>query len=102
MGEGFRHLRLAGTAATAAVVLTLVLPTGVQADQVRPVTASAGGSVSGSADGSAARGPFSGPFVALGDSFAAGNLIPSSPTGTPAGACGPAMTTAPTPRRRSG
>lgn len=26
-----------------------------------------------------------GPFVALGDSYAAGNLIPSSPTGTPAG-----------------
>jgi hypothetical protein len=30
-------------------------------------------------------GPSSGPFVALGDSFAAGNLIPASPSGTPAG-----------------
>jgi lysophospholipase L1-like esterase len=32
-----------------------------------------------------AAGPLSGPFVALGDSFAAGDLIPSSPSGTPAG-----------------
>ena len=94
MREGFRHLRLAGTAAAAAVVLTLVLPMAVQADQMRPAAASAVGSAhrsaSASAAGSAHRsasasGPFSGPFVALGDSFAAGDLIPSSPTGTPAG-----------------
>jgi lysophospholipase L1-like esterase len=30
-------------------------------------------------------GSLGGPFVALGDSFAAGNLIPASPSGTPAG-----------------
>jgi lysophospholipase L1-like esterase len=80
MREGFRHLRLAGTAAAAAVVLTLVLPAGVQADQMRPAAASAGTSAGGSAAGAS-----SGPFVALGDSFAAGDLIPASPSGTPAG-----------------
>jgi hypothetical protein len=85
MREGFRHLRLAGTAAAAAVVLTLVLPTGVQADQMRSAVAPAGGPADRSAAASAAGEPFSGPFVALGDSFAAGDLIPSSPTGTPAG-----------------
>ncbi len=80
MPEGLRHLRLAGTAAAAAVVLTLVLPAGVQADQMRPAAASADTSAGGSAAAAS-----SGPFVALGDSFAAGDLIPTSPSGTPAG-----------------
>lgn len=84
MRAGFRRLRLAGTAAAAAILLTLVLPAGVQADQMRPATAALNGSSAVSLSGSAT-GPFSGPFVALGDSFAAGDLIPSSPSGTPAG-----------------
>jgi lysophospholipase L1-like esterase len=68
MREGFRRLRLAGTVLVAGALLALALPTAVQAGQILP----------------AAR-PLSGPFVALGDSFAAGDLIPSSPSGTPAG-----------------
>jgi lysophospholipase L1-like esterase len=66
--EGFRRLRLAGTALGAAMLLALALPTAVQAGQILP----------------AAR-PLSGPFVALGDSYAAGDLIPISPAGAPAG-----------------
>ena len=65
MREGFRRLREAGTTLVVAILLTLTLPAAAQA---RP-----------------AGGPFTGPFVALGDSYAAGNLIPSSPSGTPAG-----------------
>jgi lysophospholipase L1-like esterase len=68
MREGFRRLRLAATVLAAGTLLSLALPTAVQAGQVLP----------------AAR-PLSGPFVALGDSFAAGDLIPTSPSGTPAG-----------------
>jgi GDSL-like Lipase/Acylhydrolase family len=66
MREGFRRLREAGTTLVVAILLTLTLPAAAQA--TRP-----------------AAGPFSGPFVALGDSYAGGNLIPSSPSGTPAG-----------------
>ena len=84
MREGFRHLSLAGTALAAAMLLTMVLPTGVRADQMRSATATLGRSSAASLSGSAA-GPFSGPFVALGDSFAAGDLIASSPSGAPAG-----------------
>lgn len=65
MRKGFRRLRKAGMTSVVAILLTLTLPAAAQA---RPAT-----------------GPFSGPFVALGDSYAAGNLIPSSPSGTPAG-----------------
>jgi lysophospholipase L1-like esterase len=68
MREGFTLLRLAGAAAVVATLLTLVWPAAAQADQMSP-----------------AAGPSSGPFVALGDSYAAGDLIPSSPSGTPAG-----------------
>jgi lysophospholipase L1-like esterase len=59
---------LAAMTLIAATLAALVLPATARAGEVRP---DAGG--------------LSGPFVALGDSFAAGNLIPSSPTGTPAG-----------------
>jgi hypothetical protein len=59
---------MAGATLTAATLLALVVPAIANAGQVRPGV-----------------GDLSGPFVALGDSFAAGNLIPSSPAGTPAG-----------------
>jgi GDSL-like lipase/acylhydrolase family protein len=72
MREGFRRLRLAGTALVVATLLALALPAALpavaQAGQLRPDAGTA-----------------SGPMVALGDSFAAGNLIPASPSGTPAG-----------------
>jgi lysophospholipase L1-like esterase len=72
MREGLGRLRRTGTAIAIAMVLAvalaLALPTAVEAGQILP-----------------AAGPLSGPFVALGDSFAAGDLIPSSPSGTPAG-----------------
>jgi lysophospholipase L1-like esterase len=71
MREVLMRLRIAGTTLIAAALLALVLPAAApaaQAGQVRP-----------DAD------QFNGPFVALGDSFAAGNLIPTSPAGTPAG-----------------
>ena len=60
------------TAATliAAMLAALALPTAAQAGQLRPDGPQSG---------------LTGPFVALGDSFAAGNLIPSSPAGTPVG-----------------
>ncbi len=66
MREGFRRRRLAGTALIVAILLALALPGVALAGQTR-------------------QGSVSGPFVALGDSFAAGNLIPASPSGTPAG-----------------
>ena len=68
MRKGFRRLRLAGTVLAVGMLLALALPTAVQAAQILP----------------AAR-PLSGPFVALGDSFAAGDLVPASPSGSPAG-----------------
>jgi lysophospholipase L1-like esterase len=55
-----------GLALTAA--LPTALPAAAQASQIRPDA-----------------GSLNGPFVALGDSYAAGNLIPDSPAGTPAG-----------------
>jgi lysophospholipase L1-like esterase len=107
MREGFRHLRLAGTAAAVATLLTLALPTAVQADQAGQANQGNRASQANRADRASqasrasrasrasqsdlasqtqpATGPTSGPFVALGDSFAAGDLIPFSPSGTPAG-----------------
>ena len=92
MRAGLRPLRLAGTALAVAMLLTLVLPAGVQADRAHPAAAALGGSRTARLTGLAAAesagsapGTLSGPFVALGDSFAAGDLIPSSPSGTPAG-----------------
>jgi lysophospholipase L1-like esterase len=116
MAEAFRPLRLAGAATVAAMLLTLVLPGSVQADQTRSAAARLHGSATATLRGSAtatlhgsatarltgpaaaritgqaaaasggsAPGTLSGPFVALGDSFAAGDLIPSSPWGTPVG-----------------
>ena len=61
MPKGFR--RLAGTTLTGVALLALLLP----------------------GSGSEAAGSVSGSFVALGDSYASGNLIPSSPSGRPAG-----------------
>jgi lysophospholipase L1-like esterase len=55
-------------------------PTRVRAAALTLATA-APGQTAGTAQATAS----SGPFVALGDSYAAGNLIPTSPTGTPAG-----------------
>jgi hypothetical protein len=59
---------MAGATLTAATLLTLAAPAIANAGQIRPDA-----------------GIGSGPFVALGDSYAAGNLIPDSPAGTPAG-----------------
>jgi len=67
MPNGFRRLRLAGTALIVAATLGMVVPNLALAGQLRPARS------------------VGGPFVALGDSFAAGNLIPGSPSGTPAG-----------------
>src|ERR1700722_317333 len=63
-----KALRTAGATLAAATLLALAVPALASADQIQPDT-----------------GTGSGPFVALGDSFAAGNLIPSSPAGTPGG-----------------
>jgi lysophospholipase L1-like esterase len=65
-------LKLAAATLIAATLAALALPAAAQAGQVR-------------SDGAPQTLQSSGPFVALGDSYAAGNLIPSSPTGTPAG-----------------
>lgn len=64
-----RTLALAAATLIAATLAALSVPAAAQASQIQP---GAGSNLSG-------------PFVALGDSFAAGNLIPSSPAGTPAG-----------------
>jgi hypothetical protein len=63
-----KALSTAGATLAAATLLALAIPAMANASQILP-----------NADG------LSGPFVALGDSFAAGNLIPSSPAGTPGG-----------------
>jgi lysophospholipase L1-like esterase len=88
-------LRAAGTVTLLAVLLALV-PAAVEAGQstpaarpaaqsvARPAAQSATGSAAQSATRPAAQSA-TGPFVALGDSYAAGNLIPWSPSGTPAG-----------------
>ena len=71
MRNGCRRLRLAGTALIVAAALG---------------TAGSGPALaSGSGPLRPGAGSLGGPFVALGDSFAAGNLIPASPSGTPAG-----------------
>jgi hypothetical protein len=59
---------MAGATLTAATLLVLATPAIANAGQIRPDA-----------------GTGSGPFVALGDSYGAGNLIPDSPAGTPAG-----------------
>ncbi len=69
MRNGFSRLRLAGTALIVAATLGMAVP--ALAGQLRPGQTSAGSP--------------RGPFVALGDSFAAGDLIPATPSGTPAG-----------------
>jgi GDSL-like Lipase/Acylhydrolase family len=61
-------LRTAGATLAAATLLALAIPAIANAGQVLPNV-----------------GDLGGPFVALGDSFAAGNLIPASPAGTPGG-----------------
>ena len=67
MREGFRRLRLASTAFIVAILLGPALPGTALAGQMRSA------------------GSVTGPFVSLGDSYAAGNLIPVSPSGKPAG-----------------
>jgi lysophospholipase L1-like esterase len=61
-------MRQARTTLIAATLLGLVLAGPADASQILPDA-----------------GSLNGPFVALGDSYAAGNLIPDSPAGTPAG-----------------
>jgi lysophospholipase L1-like esterase len=73
MREGVRRLRLVGTAHLLALALALGLPAAAQAGQIRTGQIRTGA------------GSLTGPFVALGDSFAAGDLIPTSPSGAPAG-----------------
>jgi hypothetical protein len=68
MRDGVRRLRLAGTAHLLAIALALGLPAAAQAGQIQTGTRA-----------------LTGPFVALGDSYAAGDLIPVSPSGDPAG-----------------
>jgi len=71
MPNGFTRLRLAGIALVVVAALGTVVPGLALAGQLRLDSTTAGS--------------LGGPFVALGDSFAAGNLIPGSPSGTPAG-----------------
>ena len=68
MRDGLRRPRLAGAALFVALLSALTLPAVAQAGLMR-----------------LAAGSVRGPFVALGDSFAAGNLISASPFGTPPG-----------------
>ena len=65
---GSRRLGLAGAALIVAASLGVALPATALSGAPRTAV-----------------GPLSGPFVALGDSFAAGDLIPASPSSTPAG-----------------
>src|SRR5579864_461623 len=69
MRNGARRLRLAGALHVLVLALALGLPSA--AAQASPIKTGAGS--------------LTGPFVALGDSFAAGDLIPVSPFGAPAG-----------------
>jgi hypothetical protein len=68
MRKARNALSTAGATLTAAALLALAIPAVASASQIRPDV-----------------GNLNGPFVALGDSYAAGNLIPDSPAGTPAG-----------------
>ena len=70
MGDGAKRLHLAGTVCALAVALALG-PLATVAAQGSPIKTGARS--------------LTGPFVALGDSFAAGDLIPVSPSGAPAG-----------------
>jgi hypothetical protein len=70
MREATRRLRPAGRACLLAVVLALALPATAKAS---PIWTGAGPA------------KLTGPFVALGDSYAAGDLIPFSPWGSPLG-----------------
>ena len=92
MRKSFR--RLAGTTLTAAALLALLLPgtpLGTTGSGGLGTTAGPGATAGLRIQAAPAglirtdAGPVSGPFVALGDSYAAGNLIPSSPSGTAAG-----------------
>jgi lysophospholipase L1-like esterase len=75
-------LSITGATLTAATLVALALPAAAQA-QASQIRSDAGPPSPQSPQ--SAQSSFSGPFVALGDSYAAGNLIPASPTGTPAG-----------------
>jgi lysophospholipase L1-like esterase len=66
----------------AAMVATIQHPAPAK---VRSAALTQAMAASGQTAGTAQATAPSGPFVALGDSYAAGNLIPASPTGTPAG-----------------
>jgi len=68
MRNGVRRLHRAAAAHLVALALALGLPAAAQASPMRN-----------------GAGSLTGPFVALGDSFAAGDLIPVSPSGAPAG-----------------
>lgn len=83
MREALRRLPMAGATITAAALLALVLPSVAQASRIQPDASSQ--SSQGSQSSQTSQTSLNGPFVALGDSFASGNLIPSSPVGTPAG-----------------
>lgn len=64
---------------------TVVAGIAVTALAVAGIVVAVGHNTSGSSARAAALTTAAGPFVALGDSYAAGNLIPTSPTGTPLG-----------------
>jgi hypothetical protein len=93
MRGGFGRLQVAGAIVAAAILVLLALPaaaaTGTGPLGTAPLSIGpTGAAPTGTAPtGTAATGtgPTGGPFVALGDSFAAGDLIPSSPAGIPAG-----------------
>jgi hypothetical protein len=92
MREVLRRLPMAGATITAAALLALVLPSVAQASRIQPdassqtsqTSQSSLSSLSSQSTQTSQTSP-NGPFVALGDSFASGNLIPSGPVGTPAG-----------------
>jgi lysophospholipase L1-like esterase len=81
----------AGVAATSLGIVTMVAiqhpaPAKVRAAALTQTTAAPGQTAgAAAATAQAAAVQSGGPFVALGDSYAAGNLIPASPAGTPAG-----------------
>lgn len=77
MPNGFRRLRLAGTALIVAAALGAAVPGLALAGQQRPDPKDPKALQTARSLG--------GLFVALGDSFAAGDLIPASPSGTPDG-----------------
>jgi GDSL-like Lipase/Acylhydrolase family len=74
MRNPVRCLSLAGTAHLLAIALALALPAAALASPIRT-----------GAQVRTAAATLTGPFVALGDSYAAGDLIPVSPAGFPLG-----------------